>query len=523
MSATPHSLTMQKRENPSRPFRLGTRRRRAPQGRAASGAGASRFGRKAKAPSLDTEKQLATSAFEWLDSTRTPEDQERERERIHRQLRRSVFEIWQSHASRPKDHGEAQWREAYEAERAPRDGETEAQLWDRVLRWTKKNRPTGRNADVLKWEKQYSQLQRCQREFIAYRAACCGDASPAIAVPIGCNHRLCPFCAWHRSKRAIVKIKTMFDRLTHPVFITLTIPNIPNEIVDNDGNQKKLLKKHVYTLFRQRIRQFIAQHKGWILGGIYSLETTYNRTEKTWHIHCHILADVSAPLPSKKEKIELAGQRVYAFTAMKLKLEFDWLRLFSTDWGKMHSKNASEMRRNGYTYTFEEWVKEGRANRIKEWRDGAYRPIEGLSAAETARRTKWNASNRRVIDLRPVDDRDKAAREVLKYITKAADFADLPEAIEPFMDATKSARLVQTFGSWYGVNFDTNFDPDHLDDWGERKCTCGLNMWERIGIVHRHDCVMDPTGRWLLNRSFNHRCGGTVPRPTIRILDVHSE
>jgi hypothetical protein len=263
----------------------------------------------------------------------------------------------------------------------------------------------------------------------------------------------------------------MFDRLRHPVLLTLTVPN------------KDTISKHDYTLFRQKVRKFIAQHKGWILGGVYSLETTYNRTEKTWHIHCHILMDAASSLPSKKEKTELSGQRVFAFTAIKLKLEFDWLRLWGCAWGKMARKGASQMRREGDTYTFENWVRDGRANSIREWRDGAYRLIEGLPPAELAARSKWNAANRRVVDVRPVLDRDGAAREVLKYITKVADFCDLPEAVEPFCNAVKGARLIQTFGTWYGANFDTDFDPEHMDDWGQMKCTCGLNHWERTGGV----------------------------------------
>src|SRR5208337_1849544 len=136
----------------------------------------------------------------------------------------------------------------------------------------------GNDAEALKWEKQWIQVHNCQKEWIGYRAACCGERTRAIAVPVGCNHRLCPLCAWHRSQRARVHIKTMFDRLTHPVLITLTIPN------------KETIRRHDFTLLRQRIRQFIAQHKNWILGGVYSLETTCNRAEKTWHIHAHILA-----------------------------------------------------------------------------------------------------------------------------------------------------------------------------------------------------------------------------------------
>jgi hypothetical protein len=471
VTTAPQHVEMQERVSLSRPYRLGTRRRRAPQGHAAlPEAGAPCFGRKAKAHSLDTEKQLATTVADMLASSRTEVDIRREQVALQRQLNGTIHAIWQNHAA------------------------------------------AGHDAEALAWEKQWVKLHNCQSEWIGYRAACCGEQTAAIAVPIGCNHRLCPLCAWHRSQRARVKIKTMFDRLTHPALITLTIPN------------KATIRKHDYTLFRQRVRQFIAQHKGWILGGVYSLETTYNRTEKTWHIHAHVLVDLASSLPSKKEKTELAGQRVFAFTAIKLKLEFDWMQLWATAWGKAPRKDACIERKNGHVYNFEQWVKQGREMRVREWRDDGYKPIEGLSANGIAARTAWNAANRRVLDIRPVMDRDGAAREVLKYITKVADFCDLPEAVEPFCNAVKGARLIQTFGSWYGVQLDTVFDPNHLDDWGERKCACGLNHWERMGIFTRGDVEMDETGCWhLLHALNNHRCRGTVPRPTIRALDAPVE
>ena len=460
------AVAMQVRHAPSRPMRLGTRRRRAPKASVAlPEAGASR---RAAAPSLDTEKQLATTVHEWNVINQSEGEIRAEQVALHRQLNGTVHKIWQGHAA------------------------------------------AGNTAEALKWEKQWFRLHNCQTEWIGYRAECCQGFTQPVAVPIGCNHRLCPLCAWHRSRVARTRIKTMFDRLTHPVLITLTIPN------------KDTIHKHDYTLFRQRVRQFIAQHKEWIKGGVYSLETTYNRAEKTWHIHAHILADVTASLPSKQDKIDLAGQRVFAFTAIKLKLEFDWMRIWTKGWGKK-SKDADQMHLAGDTYIFEEWVKEGREMRVREWqggRGGGYAPIAGLTSEEQAARTAWNAKNRRVLDVRPVLDRDGAAREVLKYITKVADFSDLPEAVEAFCNAVKGARLIQTFGSWYGVKLDTPPDPEQPNDWSEMKCTCGLNIWERMpGVFSRDRVEMEATGRWLIKRPLDHRCRGNIARPTIRALD----
>ena len=465
-----HGLTMQERAAPSRPSRLGTRRRKPRQAvSAVPEAGASRSGG-ARAPSLDTGKQLATTVQEWSDSQKTEHDVRREQYALHRQLTGTVHRIWQ----------------AYEGLKNP--------------------------AEAVKWEKQWLKLHNCQSEWIGYRADCCKGYTTPYAVPIGCNHRLCPLCCYHRSQKARQKIKTMFDRLTHPVLITLTIPNKPT------------IRKHDYTLFRQKVRSFIKQRSGWIQGGVYSLETTYNRKEKTWHVHAHILADVATSLPDSSVKTNLAGKRICTFTAIKLKMEFDWLRLWGCAWGKAPRKDAKQSVRDGETYTFEEWVRIGRDNAVK-YRDYQQKkniPLD-LSPEEFARRHAWNKENRRLVDVRPVTDRDGAAREVLKYITKVAAFSDIAEAVEPFCNAVRGARLIQTFGSWYGVKIDDAPDAEQPKDWGELKCTCGLNIWERMGVFYRRDVVMEPDGRWRLKAPLDHRCRGTVPRPTIRALEARQE
>jgi hypothetical protein len=460
----------------------------------------------------------------WAAGERTEEDLRIEQWSLKKQLTSTVYQIWQDKAHAAADGAEARWFNAREAEWKLRDGENDTARCLRVKAWEKANKLTGKTADALKWFKQYEQLTNCQAQWIGYRAACCGASTRPVAVPIGCGHRLCPLCSSHRAQGAKKRIRTMFDRLTHPVLITLTIPN------------QATIHKHNFTLFRQRVRALMKQYQwipttetepesGWIKGGVYALETTFNRTEKSWHIHCHILADVASPLPSKRDRTFLAGSWVYSFTAMKLKLEFDWLRLTGSAWGKKPRKDADPMKANGEMFNFSRWVGLGREMRAREWRNGCFQPVQGISEKERTVRTQWNQENRRVIDLRPVTDREKAAREVLKYLTKVADFSDLPEAVESFMNAVRGARLIQTFGTWYGVKLDTavEFDPEHLEDWGEMKCTCGLNMWERMGVFYRDDVEMDASGRWYLKRHIEYTCKGTVFRPTIRALDVRAE
>lgn len=430
-----------------------------------------------------------------MKANETPRDVWRTKWRFHRQLERSVYNIWQHYARAargaelvgdPGPHGKGCKCQACNLHRLS-----------------------------ARWEKTWIQLYNCQSQWVGYRAKCCGRKTVPQAVPIGCNHRLCPLCCHVRSQHAQRRIRKMSDRLKCPALITLTIPNL------------KSIRKHDYTMFRQRVRKFVKQHGAWILGGVYSLETTYNRKDKTWHIHVHILADLAAPLPTKADKVKLAGREEYRFSAIKWRLEYDWLRLWTTSYRKKPRKNASAQARNGEEYEFEQWIEACRKHSTlwakkkvgRRWvlrDDLTRRELERYQAMSA-----WNARNRIVIDVAPVLDREGAAKEVLKYITKVAMFSDLPEAIEPFVNAVHGARLIQTFGTWYGVKLDT--EPDEEERTHGMQCACGCNDWKRMGIFYSRDVQFDPDGRWRLRAPHDHNSRGTVPRPTIRALDVREE
>lgn len=475
---------MEERFAPSRPIRLGTRRRALRKSARSSAEGG--LARAKRAASLDTDKQVETTVRDWMRAQETPRDRWHQKWSLHNQLSRSVRRIWQHYA------------------RAARGATTNEEA-DRLHRLS------------AQWEKTSLQLDGCQSQWVGYRAKCCGAATVPIAIPIGCNHRLCPLCCHQRSQAAQKRVRKMFDRLTHPALITLTIPNLPS------------IRKHNYTLFRQRVRQFIKQHGAWILGGVYSLETTYNRKDHTWHIHVHILADLASPLPTLDDEVKLADETVCRFTAIKWRLEFDWLRLWNSTWGKRPRKDCNSQARAGDEYDFEQWVRAKRKHSTrwaKCWnaRIRKYVLRDDLSPREMERylaMSAWNAQNTRVIDIKPVTDRDGAAAEVLKYITKVAMFSDLPEAIEPFVNAVKGARLIQTFGTWYGIKLDDEPEPE--DELHSMKCACGCNDWKRMGIFYSRDVQFDPDGRYRLRVPHDHNSRGTVPRPTIRALDVREE
>jgi len=544
------TLAMQERIAPSRPYRLGTHRRRAPQGRAASEVGASGL-REAQPDSLDTRKYLQeTSVQNWLKGLETPWDSYQSRVQLWRKVTATLYSVWQDLArqlrARPDRSEERQWWDTFEAEKAALKADQcpaydawladfekknglpeckEAYLHVLYLdHWKKKNRPKGLCAEALAWEKQYFQLLNCQSEWIGMRAACCGEKARPIAIAVGCNHRLCPLCNWRRTQNAQLRIKTVFDRIEHPQFLTFTVPNV------------KKISKRTFALFRKRVRQFLALHKDIFSGGVYAIETTYNQQEKSWHVHAHALVDCIFKLPKSDERVDFAGRKMRAFDLIKLALEYDWSRIWCKGFSERFSaaprkynkieKNGdkefsarAQMAMNGERYAFEEWVRGCHENTLKCYRAGKWVPITYLPEAEMRARTAWNLANRRVFWIKPVDDRDKAVKEVLKYITKCSEFGEIPECVRQFYDATKGTRLIQCFGSWYGIDFSAEFDTRHMAaDLKGAECACGLNEWHRIGLFLRRDVEMEADGRWYLRRCFDHTAHGTLVRPTIRAL-----
>lgn len=453
---------LEERTLPLRPRRLGTRRRaerlKAPGGQPATGASRASA---ASAPSLDDSKHLATTDTEtvgdWVKSLETPADRRQQKMYLRRVLMTSLQAIFQDTGA-----------EYHNPERQ-RD-------WERV--------------------------HNCQTEWIGYKAECCN--AERLAVPIGCNHRLCPLCAWHRAENGRDRVRKMFSRLSHPYLLTLTVPNLPT------------IRKHDYTLFRQRVRHFIKAHAGWIRGGIYSLETTYNRREKTWHLHVHILLDAACNLPDKSKFVTYRGRKVRYFTLLKRRLEFAWLQEWNRSWRERRRPRIEDLERVGTL--FDLWWDECERHKVREYVAGEWRDLS-LTTPERARRVAWNRENRRVVDVKPVHDRDGAAFEVLKYITKVSAFCDDPAAVEAFLRAVRGARLIQTFGSWYGLKLS---DDANEHDWSHLNCDCGENRWQRAGVFQRHEVEMRPDGRWIVKHDlerFEHGVSRQRGSPLLRKWD----
>jgi hypothetical protein len=143
-------------------------------------------------------------------------------------------------------------------------------------------------AEVLKVagkKVQADAVRNCGTEFHAFKTDCCGDT---FAIPHSCNHRLCPLCMRRRSAELADRVKAYISRMRRPKFISLTIENV------------KYIDKEYFTWVRKCFTKL--RHRKIFdkcLGGVYTIETTYNGDARTWHVHLHIVVDI--PYVSQEE------------------------------------------------------------------------------------------------------------------------------------------------------------------------------------------------------------------------------
>lgn len=124
----------------------------------------------------------------------------------------------------------------------------------------------------------YRRLESCQKEWIGFKASCCN--SRTVAVPIGCNHRLCPLCNAARLEHYRGPAREMLAAMENPTFLCLTVPSVHT------------LKRETFDQLRRWWKEFLRLNSSIVRGGIYAIEVTYNRHNATWHPHIHIVFEL---------------------------------------------------------------------------------------------------------------------------------------------------------------------------------------------------------------------------------------
>ncbi len=101
-----------------------------------------------------------------------------------------------------------------------------------------------------------------------------------------CKDKLCPMCAWRRSKKIYSQVHTVVDYLKNDyqfIMLTLTVRNVTAPFLSDtlDKLNKSFAKMLKYKAFSRICK-----------GYLKCLEITYNREHDTYHPHFHVLIAV---------------------------------------------------------------------------------------------------------------------------------------------------------------------------------------------------------------------------------------
>lgn len=123
-----------------------------------------------------------------------------------------------------------------------------------------------------------ARLRNCCRHplLVAY-----GDGLHYHLTEQRCRSRVCPRCARLRARALAFRIATLVRRMDSPRFLTLTIRSNDRPLRE----QVKHLRRRFAALRR---RSDWPTH---VVGGVYTLEITFNTTTQQWHPHLHAIVD----------------------------------------------------------------------------------------------------------------------------------------------------------------------------------------------------------------------------------------
>lgn len=104
-----------------------------------------------------------------------------------------------------------------------------------------------------------------------------------------CKNRFCPICSWKKSQKDGMKIAVVMQAIKEELnyeflFLTLTVPNVPAEELDNEIREMSKAYNHLTKL--KAFKQIAKGH-------IRKLEVTYNKDRDDYHPHFHVLIAVN--------------------------------------------------------------------------------------------------------------------------------------------------------------------------------------------------------------------------------------
>ena len=238
------------------------------------------------------------------------------------------------------------------------------------------------------------------------------------------NHLMCQLCAIRRGAKQVQGYLGKYEQVVaknnalRPYMLTLTVKNgdsLPERFEHLQTSMRKFLKRRRDYIEKGRgLSQLGKSH-----GGVFSYELT--KSKSGWHPHCHMVVmldpenPIDFPFDTRPQKYNKEA----------------WAKLLP--WEKKNEKAL--------------WQK---------W---------GADASNSALAKEWEkiTGDSKIVDLRPIEgDPAQGFVEVFKYALKFSDLKPI-ENIEAY-SYLKGKRLTGSFGCFWGVKVDKNYEDDLLAD-----------------------------------------------------------
>lgn len=294
----------------------------------------------------------------------------------------------------------------------------------------------------------------------------CGQVSFG---PFSCDFQLCPYCQHRRAQRMRSNLEELIvaGKLCDPKLITLTLPNL-----------KHLTHGAISAMGEAFTRLLRRKAMGGVVGGVRSIEVTYNQQAKTWHLHLHALVDSSYiehyPM-TKIASVDISSEGGWKIECPETEYPRTEMHVRRSPWKKARDnwEEVTEYPSSGIEFVG--WVTRGKLRgpwKVEsnhhglawEWTEVCQNYPELASVRPDF--SLDNPDHWYFVDIR-VADRGAAA-EVAKYIAKGVDIVAAGAGpVVDFLMAIKGLRMYQAFGSLYGLD---DVIDEVTDEFGEEIC-----------------------------------------------------
>jgi hypothetical protein len=242
-------------------------------------------------------------------------------------------------------------------------------------------------------------LRYC-RTVKVFRDAVCGRY---LARPNSCHVRVCPDCEAARAARLVERFDSLHWDMHRPVFVVLTIPNVPQGHL-RDG--LRIIRRALTNVRRTAVFANVR-------GGVTSIEAPWSEKSESWNVHANMLIDCP--------------------WILRRPLREAW-----------RAATCNEIRRaeraaQGLT---------GRVPHCPHHHDSKGRSIDGCRGASMIGIERTYAAP-------GSPERTTAIREALKYATKGLDPhlpSVTPSVVAEAVLALRGQRLVSGWGTLWGVH-----------------------------------------------------------------------